>query len=134
MPAPNELKQEWIEALRSDEYSQARGELCRIDHETGDRSFCCLGVAGDLLVKKNLAHWSFEEGYPSLVLNDEPDSIGNSNYLPTKARSWFGLAKYLGQPNYHAHPADWNDDDRLSFAEIADRLEELPDLVGEDDD
>lgn len=38
-------KKAWIEALRSGEYTQGKRALCR-----RDGSFCCLGVAYDVLV------------------------------------------------------------------------------------
>jgi hypothetical protein len=42
----NEIKQEWISALRSGEYKQAKHVL------NGDGGMCCLGVLCDLYMKK----------------------------------------------------------------------------------
>lgn len=44
------IKQQWIAALKSGEYKQARRSLC-VDND-GDRSFCCLGVLTDLCIKE----------------------------------------------------------------------------------
>lgn len=41
----------WIQALRSGEYKQAQNKLCNYNGITGKLSYCCLGVAADLLVK-----------------------------------------------------------------------------------
>jgi hypothetical protein len=46
-----EVKDLWVKALRSGEYSQAEGKLCYASKEDGSRSFCCLGVLADLGVK-----------------------------------------------------------------------------------
>lgn len=42
-------KAEWIEALRSGKYKQAKGALCRINKAGEVEGFCCLGVAADLM-------------------------------------------------------------------------------------
>lgn len=41
-----EWKQKWVQALRSEQYQQTRGELRDYDGER--HSFCCLGVLCDL--------------------------------------------------------------------------------------
>lgn len=44
-----EKKKAWVDALRSGEYVQGRGVLCKAD--TG--AMCCLGVAADVLLDTN---------------------------------------------------------------------------------
>lgn len=46
---PVAFKRKWIEALRSGDYPRAKGELCKINEETGKIGYCCLGVAGRVL-------------------------------------------------------------------------------------
>lgn len=41
-----ELKQRWVEALRSDKYKQGRKRLRNPDYQD---EFCCLGVLADLI-------------------------------------------------------------------------------------
>lgn len=41
----NVIKSKWVEALRSGEYKQGRGSLCKGD------SYCCLGVLCEVLMK-----------------------------------------------------------------------------------
>ena len=40
-----DIKDKWIEALRSDKYTQGKGYL----HQVQDNSYCCLGVLCDIL-------------------------------------------------------------------------------------
>lgn len=44
---PKELKAKWVKALRSGEYKQGHGSLCR-RADDGSYSFCCLGVLEDV--------------------------------------------------------------------------------------
>lgn len=39
-----EVKQLWLAALRSGEYTQGRNALAKYDYEVGEMTFCCLGV------------------------------------------------------------------------------------------
>lgn len=41
-------KDEWVAALRSGEYQQGPGALCKVNDD-GSRRYCCLGVLGSLL-------------------------------------------------------------------------------------
>jgi hypothetical protein len=40
----------WFEALRSGDYTQATGALCRVDDE-GNSSYCCVGVLDEVVFK-----------------------------------------------------------------------------------
>lgn len=48
------VKAEWIQALRSGNYSQGPGRLVRRDEGSGKESYCCLGVLCEIspVVKK----------------------------------------------------------------------------------
>jgi len=41
----------WVKALRSGKYKQCREKLCNVNGQTGEESFCCLGVLTDLYLK-----------------------------------------------------------------------------------
>jgi hypothetical protein len=43
MKMPSKLKKDWVAALRSGEYQQAKGRLCKVGEFTGT-GYCCLGV------------------------------------------------------------------------------------------
>jgi hypothetical protein len=119
---PAAMKTNWLNALRSGEYKQATGVLCREDHETGAKGFCCLGVlqqivSGDV------------ERYSSGI----PDSVPSLNWLSEN-----GIAFNGGSQNnpvfiaYNEEVAEQNwtsaaelNDNGASFTEIADILEPL---------
>jgi hypothetical protein len=106
-----EIKQQWIDALRSGKYTQGRGAL----RSQGNR-FCCLGVLCDILpdelVKFEKSQWS--EMYTVVTYTNEqskgmlPRSLARELQIPDS------------QPGYLAM---WNDGGR-SFSEIADWIEE----------
>jgi len=84
----SEVKQKWIDALRSGEYIQGQKNL------ESEGKFCCLGVLCDLAVK---------DGVPVLVTKDSRsrhvlDSVSFTRYdgsaavLPEKVRNWAGLS------------------------------------------
>jgi hypothetical protein len=50
-----DIKQRWVEALRSGKYKQGTGRL-RDQNADGDDEFCCLGVLGDLYDRNRWSH------------------------------------------------------------------------------
>jgi hypothetical protein len=46
------IMNKWVKALRSGKYKQCQEKLCSVDSETGEESFCCLGVLTDLYLKE----------------------------------------------------------------------------------
>lgn len=67
-----EVKQMWINALRSGEYNQCRDKLKKTNGNK--ESFCCLGVLTDLAIKdsSNNESWNDFEEYvflPGFVMN-----------------------------------------------------------------
>jgi hypothetical protein len=80
---------EWIEALESGEYRQGRGSL-----RTYDDKYCCLGVACDLLVQKDvLPEW---ELHPA---GDVYISDGMAASLSDEACEYIGFEDYGGIPS-----------------------------------
>lgn len=43
------FKKKWIAALRSGDYDQGKGALCRVTKEGA--KYCCLGVAYEILLR-----------------------------------------------------------------------------------
>lgn len=124
-----EVKEKWIAALRSGEYTQCTGRLRR--KEVG---FCCLGVLTDIHIKENNGVW-VEEGFfqlnPSLT-GEIMENGGLSNIVKT----WAGLdspnpafynidteQEHGNKCNKWYSAVDANDTDRKSFLEIADLVE-----------
>jgi hypothetical protein len=104
-----EIKEKWIEALRSGNYAQGQGEL----HNPDNKTYCCLGVLADVT------------GHDPIAVKRLPES-GNihaaEEYLNYKVLDEVGLSHSAQQllanmndgfGNCRAH----------SFAEIADYIE-----------
>lgn len=99
----------WMEALRSGKYGQCQGVLS----EYGN--YCCLGVALDL---------AGELSQPDA--DDAARHHAGNYYMPCDA--WF--AKHYGIPARRADAftrscSRYNDHDKLSFLEVATRVEAL---------
>ena len=112
----------WVDALRSNEYEQGTGSLCKYNKH------CCLGVAcevyqkvvGDLSITKAC-------GYISAIEYDY-----ESNFLPTKVINWLGLSSkspistipYYDEDTVFKHTyMELNDKLHYSFKQIADVIE-----------
>lgn len=110
-----ELKQKWIDALRSGNYSQGEAFL-----RDNNDNFCCLGVlcdvadAGEWQIDNNDTYFVFDGWQLDDVLNedaleyfqlDEPIADGLMALNDGSYCRWIGYAK------------------KLSFAEIADIIE-----------
>ena len=101
----------WVEALRSDEYEQGAGAL-RIG-----RFLCCLGVACE----------TYQECIGGLEITvtgfrGSHEYDGESGELPVAVFEWLGLERdplLIGEKR----AIFLNDDDGLSFNEIADAIE-----------
>lgn len=113
-----DIKQQWLAALRSGEYTQGRG-LLRPTEDT----YCCLGVLCDLHAKATGEIW-IDDRY-----------FDQSEALPTIVQQWAGLSDWC--PDIPLRPgqgvatlAEFNDgrsDYDLrphTFAEIADLIEQ----------
>lgn len=109
-----QIKTKWVEALRSGKYKQGRSAL-RIDD-----TYCCLGVLCEVA---ELGKWS-----PLLNDDDEPTGMywmefnagdRDADLLLISVRESIGL-------DAEGHKACWrmNDDERKSFSEIADYIEQ----------
>lgn len=108
-----EFHKQWIAALRSDQYKQGEGFL-----RSKDKTFCCLGVACDLLGKDG---WVKGD-------NDEPFGYKDANLTAYPSQP---MLKQIGINNDTGNIL-WKMNDgkyeyagnKKSFSEIADYLEE----------
>lgn len=108
-----------VAALRSGEYSQARG---RLHKPTG---YCCLGVGGDLQVKAGTHCWRMtSDGTPAFDLVEGTDLFARDQYGLVG-----GALHYLRTPNPFGFTKDdqnvlaFCNDEGHTFAEIADVIE-----------
>ena len=105
MTEPNrENIQKWVDALRSGEYEQGKGNL-----KTADGKFCCLGVACEI---SELGEWNGRY------------YLDASNFLPPEVQGWLGLSS-SPQIVGVADGSAWylNDHRGWSFDQIADAIE-----------
>ena len=117
-----EIKQRWIQALRSGEYKQGQGAL----HNYNENTFCCLGVLCDLHAKETNTSWV---DYPEE--NWRSDYLGNDISLPNKVIEWSGLEDHDPLINRKLSPlihrtlslAMYNDEKGYSFDQLADLIE-----------
>src|ERR1035437_1012294 len=117
----NENVQSYLEALRSGRYEQAQGSL-----REGNR-FCCLGVACDVYRELTGKGAGDTDVFVS-------DTGGDTNYMPPEVMKFYGFRNRRGEydvsgpnvPHKRKLADDDNDEDRKSFSEIADIIEQAP--------
>jgi hypothetical protein len=126
-----EVKQKWIDALRSGKYDQGSEKLRSV---TG---YCCLGVLCDLYSKEQGSEWEFRG---NVETNLQPQDYwyfdGESEFLPESVKEWAGITdksphvkidveEDCGEDNwfYHEHLADLNDSG-YTFNELSKLIEQ----------
>lgn len=120
-----EIKERWLEALRSGNYEQGR----RVLRSTDDH-YCCLGVLCDLAAQEGVveARQSSETGLWHYVGAEAYDEwrFGSSTTLPKAVAVWAELDD--NNPSVIAGDEDRSlagiNDEGADFAEIADLIEE----------
>ncbi len=101
------IKNKWIEALKSGEYKQGTGRLRKTDNR-----YCCLGVLCDVYAKTLNKEWR--------KANDFYFSFdGSYSSLSPTVEKWAGINVVKQSELIHL-----NDDERLTFDQIADHIEE----------
>jgi len=81
-----EIKEKWLEALRSGDYEQGEGGLHK------GETFCCLGVLCDIAIKEGIGRWA-----PNVDLENENEidlygfNGGECRVLPLQIQDWAGL-------------------------------------------
>ena len=78
-----QIKEKWLNALRSGEYSQSRGCLRTTE------GFCCLGVLCDLYSKETGTEW--EEFKKDEALSSYSSFLEEIGTLPKEVMEWSGL-------------------------------------------
>ncbi len=122
-----QLRKNWVKALRSGKYKQTKGVLCNA--RTGGH--CCLGVACRVFDKMFPKTLEIKDIVARGKLATHFD--GEYQYLPTKVINALGIETKSGQfhdpsAKYHwesSELTDWNDNGK-SFKRIADLIESKP--------
>lgn len=117
----------WVEALRSGEYEQTMGVLCRVSEE-GEKSYCCLGVACEVYRKEVGGLGTSVDG---TLVRFGGKKRGEVAVLPERVRDWLGLATssgHTGKCDGLANIAltSYNDHHGWSFKKIAAHIERRP--------
>lgn len=126
----SEIKQLWIDALRSGEYKQGVGVL-----HGRSNSFCCLGVLCDVVAKNGLAELEVErQRVDGVVLYN-----GHSASLPVAVSTLADIGEFgeLSEPiegRPYAEQPDPRFDESCEESESYDSLSILNDFVGLDFD
>jgi hypothetical protein len=120
-----EIKARWIAALRSGQYRQGTGALCRLD-ESGDPSYCCLGVLTRLAEDDGVVRTDDRDAKSDLSgklwFVDTDNATGTSAfYLTPAVRRWSGLTGH--NPTAGGFLLTHLNDEGYTFAEIADKIE-----------
>ena len=100
-----QIKQKWVDALRSGEYQQTQRYLHKKD------GFCCLGVLCDLYGKENNVEWT-PSGFNNAYAFQDKES-----HPPSSVMEWAGVGDEIGTLG------ELNDKGS-TFNEIADLIEE----------
>ena len=132
----NENAKLWIKALRSGKYNQTKGALRRPDGSNDKGvSFCCLGVACDLYIKR--VPKKNRDKMWKADLTDDNVTGGCFRFkkswssLPDQVIKWLGLnyaSGSYGITGTNSLVSD-NDDNNKSFSEIADIIESQPERL-----
>lgn len=120
-----EVKEKWLNALRSGEYQQCKGALKR-----GENNFCCLGVLSDIYQKENPdLKWESHPNHPDvLTLSCQKNEISEGPFQLCEQVMKFAeidesLTKNIFIKEFNSTLVQLNDINGKSFAEIADIIE-----------
>lgn len=83
------IKKEWVDALRSGQYKQGTGWLCK--EVNGEREYCCLGVLTDLAIKNGI------DIEVTAYLDDAISYDGESEFLPEVVMEWAEIRTRNGE-------------------------------------
>lgn len=103
-----EVKQKWIDALRSGEYEQTK------HHLKTDNGYCCLGVLTDLYIKENNFKWGRNK-FDTYEFNAIEGSLCNG------VIEWSDFPCALVEQ----YLIRMNDTEEMTFSEIADYIEKF---------
>jgi len=106
-----QIKQKWVDALRSGEYQQTQNYLRKED------GFCCLGVLCDLYGKENNVEWNLANNGHNYEFQEF------ESYLPSSVRKWAGVEGYNFLVNNGTETLAGLNDTGCTFEEIAHIIE-----------
>ena len=109
-----QIKQKWVDALRSGDYQQGRNYL------RTDNGFCCLGVLCDLYGKENNVEWNLavaEDGD-----RDYYEFQDKTGRIPLSVVEWAGVEDC--NPYICGRSLAERNDTGSTFNEIADLIQE----------
>jgi hypothetical protein len=112
-----EWKAKWLTALRSGKYKQGHGALRCVNGQ--EITHCCLGVLGDLMNPNGWLRPKGDWNNGNNVRGFKRQGHTATDYLPADLQDRAGL--------FHEDQewlASLNDDNGLTFDEIADRIEQ----------
>lgn len=116
-----DIKEQWVAALRSGDYVQGRGRLATIN---GDEvQYCCLGVLCELAVKAGVAVKENERNHHIRYSNPQDRWDGNAATLPLFVMEWADLEDRQGWSSLDDSLTNKNDRG-VSFEKIADVIED----------
>ena len=113
-----QVKEQWLDALRSGDYKQGTGKM-----KIGDE-YCCLGVLTDLYIQEHGCEWGPDGSFH-----------GECAEPPGKVVKWAGLPKadprvddsYANKLSLAGHKylsLAWLNDNGATFEQIADVIED----------
>ena len=128
MMDPN-IKTLWVNALRSGQYKQISGTLCREVNDTP--CFCALGVLCEVhrvfhLNRHGLEIFSWTYYWEGTRHDWKRLYLGAGSALPETVREWAGLSAYDPSVRWEegvSSIVDLNDERKFSFNDIADLIE-----------
>jgi hypothetical protein len=93
----SEIKDLWVEAMRSGRYQQGRGCLSRTAEDSEEITYCCLGVLTDLAIQMGAIDGAWDWTEPDLEdhtvrgVRFSHDRGVESSVLPLAVAEWAGL-------------------------------------------
>lgn len=116
-----EIKQRWIQALRSGHYSQTQKNL------RTENGYCCLGVLCDLYAQDHSDAVWVDNGIHNdgIKVYSFMTTVSHALQLPEQVMAWSGLSDY--NPTVIIHNTEYAiagvNDGGTTFDEIADLIE-----------
>jgi hypothetical protein len=106
------VMKKWVKALRSGEYTQAKGVL--VDSQD---NFCCLGVLCNLAPDSVRGEWEVDQDGDYYMFEE-------ITILPQKIMDWSGVQSPVGRTNDFDLILSTENDNGKPFNEIADLIED----------
>lgn len=124
------LQKKWLALLETGKLKQVRDQLCHIDEMTNEKSYCCLGVAADLVLHRKI---SCKDGVGAA----DGDELGLQKYKSLGLYSEFGEIRGLRESDFPRMSGDLDDipslsnlnDGGVSFKRIANFIRKYPEAV-----